>query len=110
MVFDLGKSTSDVFVTDIKLEEIVLEWPTVVNDLNIFKTTVYPNPATDKIYINNLDEFKEFSIINLQGAIIRKMELKQNINQINLENLTPGMYFIAMTGGQKNYTYKILKK
>jgi len=91
MVFDLGKSTAGFTVTELKLEEVVLQWPTSSETVENYKTTIYPNPATDKVYINNLDGFQEYSILNMQGEVVKSGSLNSNQNQINVESYSPGI-------------------
>jgi aryl-phospho-beta-D-glucosidase BglC (GH1 family) len=110
MVFDLGKSTAGFTVTELKLEEVVLQWPTSSETVENYKTTIYPNPATDKVYINNLDGFQEYSILNMQGEVVKSGSLNSNQNQINVESYSPGMYFILLQNGYKRHSVKLLKK
>lgn len=110
IVFDIGKSDADFLITDVLLEEIILQWPTSVKVLNDYKTTIYPNPVSDKIFINNLDEFKTYSILNMQGAVLETGVLNEFLNQIEIANFAQGMYFISLTDNNKKYTSKILKK
>ncbi|MDO8952252.1 MAG: cellulase family glycosylhydrolase [Draconibacterium sp.] len=110
MVFDLGKSTAGFTVTELKLEEVVLQWPTSTETIKDFKTTVYPNPATDLVYINNLDNFQEYSILNMQGEVVKSGNLNSYKNQINIETYSPGMYFILLKNGHNRHAVKLLKK
>jgi endoglucanase len=110
MVFDLGKSNGDFIITEIKLEEIVLVWPTSAESVEIYKTIVYPNPATDKIYINNLDGFHEYFILKVQGEILKRGNLNSYNNQINIEPYSPGMYFIVLKNEYNRHSVKLLKK
>ena len=110
MVFDLGKSTAGFTVTDLKLEEIILQWPTSAKTIENFKTTVYPNPATDKVYINNLDGFNEYFILNMQGEVLKSGNLNSYNNQINIEPYSPGMYFMILKNGNNRHSVKLVKK
>ncbi len=110
MVFDLGKSTAGFTVTNLKLEEVVLQWPTSAETIEDFKTTVYPNPATDQVYINNLDNFQEYSILNMQGKVVKTGNLSNYQNQVNVETFSPGMYFVILINGRDRYTVKLVKK
>ncbi len=110
MAFDLGKSTVNFSVKDILVESIVLVPPTSANIIESYNSTIYPNPATDKLYINNLDKFEEYSIINMHGGILQSRKLNPFLNQINIENLPIGMYFISLLGEEKRFTSKVIKK
>jgi hypothetical protein len=106
----LGKSTAGFTVTDLMLEEVVLQWPTSAETIEDFKTTVYPNPATNKVYINNLDGFQEYSILNMQGEVLKSGNLNNHQNQVNVESYASGMYFMILTNGNKRYAVKLVKK
>jgi hypothetical protein len=110
IAFDLGKSDVDFTISDFLLEEIVLVPPTGLKELNQFNSTVYPNPAAKKVYINNVDNFTQYSILNLNGEIIIKQKLNPFVNEAKIDYLIPGMYFIVLSNGSKNLTLKILKR
>ena len=110
MVFDLGKSAADFIITDVKLEEIVLVWPTSAVSIENYKSKVYPNPVSDNVYINNLDGFREYSILNVQGGVIKSGNLSSYKNQLNIETLSPGMYFIQLRNESIWLTIKLLKR
>ncbi len=110
IVFDLGLSDVDVSVKDIKLEEIVLVPPTKAKLNEAYKTSFYPNPADNELTINNRDDFRMISIVNMNGVAVYSTELHQNVNQINVSNLLPGVYFLQLTGENKKVSAKILMK
>ena len=61
---------------------------------------VYPNPATDKIYIksNNDLSINSYKISTLQGRIVENSVKSSNpINEVNLSNLHTGMYILQIT-------------
>jgi hypothetical protein len=72
------------------------------NQINIF-----PNPAKDIIYIDNIDnlEISAISIVNIQGQIIRQFEPTTQLNISNIEN---GIYFIKLSSSKGNIIKKIL--
>jgi hypothetical protein len=110
IVFDLGNSTSDVTITDVKLEEVVLQWPTAVTEIDDLKTTVYPNPAADRIYINNLDDFDFVTLYNANGKAVFERKLDAMLNEIDTQNLVSGLYFVRLTGKNKNQVFKVVKQ
>jgi hypothetical protein len=68
---------------------------------------IYPNPVSNFIFINNQKTIKEFSIYNIIG---QKIESKMIDNQINVSNLTKGIYFLKLSDQTgKNYTTKFTK-
>lgn len=73
--------------------------------------SVFPNPTSDKITINNLLTDKLlFKVLNSYGAMIDKGVVTPEQNEISLGNLTNGIYFIALTDGTKNQIIKVIKQ
>lgn len=110
IVFDLGNSTSDVTITDVKLEEVVLQWPTAVTAIKNLKSKVYPNPVADRIYIINLDDFDFVTLYNANGKPVFERKLDAMLNEIDTRNLVNGLYFVRLTGKNKNQVFKVLKQ
>ncbi len=110
MAVDMGKSGVDISLKDIVLETIVLVPPTSAEIIKDFNTTVYPNPATNRLVINNLDEFQEYSIRNINGAILKKENLNPFLNQINIATFPAGIYFVSLRGEHKMHSVKIIKR
>lgn len=109
IVFDLGNSTSDVTLTEVKLEEVTIQWPTAVETMGDFNTTVYPNPVREALYINNLDGFTQVTVFNIQGKPVFEKQIDAMLNQIDTKNLVSGLYFVRLTGKDKNKVVKVLK-
>ena len=57
--------------------------------------TVYPNPASEILYIQGTD-VTEIHIYSILGKL-EKSIIRQNIQQVNVEDLTPGIYILKMT-------------
>ena len=55
---------------------------------------VYPNPATDMITVEGLKEDHKLRIYNVNGSLI----LETSNKQINIDQLTNGVYFIQALG------------
>lgn len=63
--------------------------------------TVYPNPATNQLYITSLSELEELHIYNLNGMLAKKVTTKEQTIMINISDLPVGFYHIqgiAMNG------------
>ncbi len=84
-----------------------------VDDLNITdQISIYPNPTTGIINIK-LPENSEglyYSVINIEGQVIKdNTQFGKNFNQINIGDVTQGIYFVQITDGRKSSSYKIIK-
>jgi hypothetical protein len=109
IVFDIGKSASGITVAEVKLEEVVLQWPTLTEITPTFQSAIFPNPMSNTLNINNLDEFETVSIINLQGRVVATHEIVPNLNQIHMENLVKGLYFVRLARNDREMTLKMIK-
>jgi beta-glucanase (GH16 family) len=63
---------------------------------NLF--TLSPNPANDVLTINAISDLKSYTITNLQGEHL----LTGDTNVIDVNSLTPGVYFVQVTMSEGN--------
>lgn len=90
------------------------KFPEAVNNIENKKSfNIYPNPATNEIFIecnfSNV-KLKGYSICDMQGKIFKQ---EQNLNtqkiQINMDNFSKGLYLIKIQDDKGNYyTDKIM--
>ena len=80
-----------------------------LSDLNIVKNApvIYPNPAKSVINIMGDTPTFDMTIYNVTG---QKLIEAKRVNQINVESLTAGMYFIKIHENNRYYTLKFLKQ
>jgi hypothetical protein len=74
---------------------------------------MYPNPATQFININSegaKDKNHTVEIFNFQGQKIITETNVATSHQINIENLTPGIYLATISIGNKLFSQKFIKK
>jgi surface protein len=69
--------------------------------------SIYPNPATDIIYVKNSNA-KDFKIIDMSGRIVSSGDLVNE--QINIQDLIPGNYMIQLIMKEKTISSKFIKK
>lgn len=70
---------------------------------------VYPTITDDVIFVQNNTQSSEFllKIVNFSGQILHQ---QKNESTISLSQFPSGMYFIVMSNGIQNQTYKVVKK
>lgn len=75
-------------------------------ELNGMSLTLYPNPASEIVYVNG--EYSRLEMLDLNGRVLRRLPAAP---QIDLNGLTPGTYFFRFTdeAGRKA-TYKVVVK
>jgi hypothetical protein len=77
--------------------------------------TIYPNPATNKLNValsNNRSENVSVKIINNIGQIVKTLSLGNSTDidqQIDLSELSSGIYFVKTTIGNASSTKKLIK-
>jgi zinc-dependent metalloproteinase lipoprotein len=72
--------------------------------------TIYPNPATDKIYLNNFNVLmlKSFILHNTLGQIVLQGNLQTTDTEILLPNIAKGLYFLQITTDKGKVVKKLL--
>lgn len=57
---------------------------------------VWPNPATDNIWIDSPDSQNEIlRIFDINGRLVRQIEISNGQQMVDVRSLEPGMYFMA---------------
>ena len=77
-----------------------------VGEASETRVSVYPNPANSVLNIVSADSF-EYRLINSTGQEVA-VGAAQGVKQINVSNLSKGVYFLHLTTGTKVDTQKIV--
>ena len=76
--------------------------PLVISGVNQPKVesniTISPNPATDKISIDNLTEPCTLELLDLKGSIVLKTIVNASQNTVNLNHYDKGLYLYRISG------------
>ena len=71
---------------------------------------IYPNPATDKIYISNLKEDNTLvKIYDINGRLVLENKISNN-EYLNISNISKGIYQIKFEGSDWNEMRKLIKE
>ena len=93
-------------VPQLKDEQLV----TGINEQMARGIMIYPNPATDAVTVKtsgNKGLSVELSTIN--GTLIYKSKIEGTLHQINMSNLSNGVYFVTVKSDNFYHTRKIMK-
>ncbi|MBR8536399.1 T9SS type A sorting domain-containing protein [Carboxylicivirga sediminis] len=84
--------------------------PTGIEDTELTKVRVYPNPADDFIQLESANAIQSVEIYSVNGTKVKALNNEQ-ITQINISELPKGLYLVATTdsNGQRQIT-KINKR
>jgi len=86
--------------------------PLSLNDSDLFQVSLFPNPVNDNTTITSNLEFDQVTIYDTLGAVImnQKLEGLQWRQNINLENLVSGLYFVRVSNENSNSVTKLIKE
>ena len=75
------------------------------------KITVYPNPASDQLFIKTNEAVASLELSTLSGELVRYMHGgKQTSIRVPLNGLPVGIYLLRVHTGNKISTFKVVKK
>ena len=78
---------------------------------NPVEIQIYPNPATDKLYIH-CDEIQNMrmQLFNIVGECVLQTELNKYTNEIDISSLLRGIYILKLTGTNRTLEKQIIKQ
>lgn len=109
-----NNTTSSMFKLDDFMVGAVAaeEDPLSTQQLEIVETfSIYPNPAKDVINVaNSADAIENVTITDMNGRVVKQVVLGVNEGQINISDLSQGVYILNATSNGKSVTEKIVKQ
>lgn len=85
-----------------------VKFTTIVNqeDIETSEISLYPNPAKDNLFIQGMNGKYSATLLTIEGKIVRKYNLLSNQEQISLDGIEAGIYFLSIEQDGR----KIVKK
>jgi len=83
--------------------------PVGLEELSDGSVKVYPNPAQETLYIQ-FNGVADARIIDVFGKEVIETKLENQTNQINVQSLNPGIYFLQIMQANTIDTHKFIKK
>lgn len=68
--------------------------------------SIYPNPATGRIYLDTQQDADVF-VYNFYG---KQLIHKENVKELDIENLPKGYYIVKLLRSNKSYVHKLIVK
>ncbi|QEE50627.1 T9SS type A sorting domain-containing protein [Flavobacterium alkalisoli] len=99
--------------TTFYIDNVMLDGTLGVNEQLLSKFSIYPNPASDVINIANAENIlvNGVEIVDLNGRVVKSVNLNGVTEaQINISDLSSGMYLMNVSSDQGTTTKKIVKK
>ena len=85
--------------------------PSAVFEVRNEMLEFYPNPATNSIQLNHdAQQFESYIIYDLQGRAVLKGNFDFQTSQIDITDLSAGIYTIQVRADATIYTNKLIKK
>lgn len=83
---------------------VVADDPAGIEDL-VIEVAVYPNPTADFITVKSEYTIESNEILDLKGNVL----IRSNENQLDLSQLTPGIYFLRSSAQGRSTLSRIVK-
>ncbi len=89
-------------------EEEEEENPNSLMDNHSIDFSVYPNPANNTIHLKGTTGL--VSIFNQLGSLVLQTQIEENGQELQVGNLSEGVYIIQVTNGNQTITKQFIKK
>ncbi|AGC77072.1 putative secreted protein (Por secretion system target) [Nonlabens dokdonensis] len=79
--------------------------------LNEVSVKVFPNPATDILNVSSsTQQLSSIEIVDLNGRLIKSLEVNSTEVSANIEDLKPGLYILNISSNDATITRKFVKE
>ena len=81
-----------------------------VADFDAQSITVYPNPASEVIWVGNSTsfDFEKYTIYDMSGRLVMENSFDPSDNKIDISHLDNGVYLLMLNSANKKVTKKIM--
>ena len=84
---------------------VIHQKPVGIENHDVTRITVYPNPCSDRIYVN-LDEVQKVELYNMNGQLLEMIHPNDTHFMLDMQQYPAGMYLLKVGTGVQ----KIMKK
>lgn len=106
--------TGSIYISDLSLTGYTPITTSVSVNSSLNHVLIYPNPASNTVYVNLGTDFGKISslaLYDVQGKLIyENMEVNDRMISIDMENLSRGIYVLDIFSGADSKKYKIVKQ
>lgn len=87
-----------------------IQWVTPVEEMPVSNLSLqaYPNPTTDFVKLNGVENYSGYTVCDLSGAVVQRGVISGTTAEISLQNLAAGMYVLTLSGPTVLPTSQIL--
>ena len=110
MNFTLEPGEYKLFTTkQFEVPDISNSKPEIKSNKNWF--SLYPNPVTDKLYVNGEQMVSELKVSDISGRVIFSKKVDSINTELDFSAFAPGMYFVSVVGSDGEIqAIQIIKK
>ena len=91
--------------------EVTVTGGTGVEEANMtLSAEVYPNPTHDKLFIKASESVNTIEIFSITGTLVERHACWSDYMEIDVQNLSPGMYIIRLVGNHEVETKRFVKE
>lgn len=101
---------ADPKVLNFDVTNFTVTQPLGVDDQNLDKIKLFPNPVAGVLNISGLKEVSDVTIYNLIGQEVLIEKKIDGQKQLDVSNLSSGTYLVKINSNDKTETYKIIKE
>jgi hypothetical protein len=101
-----------IFVTD-TVQYIKKDCDSLITKLvnpNTTEVSIYPNPASSIINIQSDRQIIKLQLFDLSGKKVLEKSVNNMNEELRVEHLRKGIYFLEITGEKESHTQKIIRK
>jgi hypothetical protein len=82
------------------------------NVLNSNNISLYPNPSKNTLFVtlNGISAAAELEVYNVTGALVQRVNKASIENELNISELTSGMYYLKLSTTRGAVTKKFIKE
>ncbi len=81
-----------------------------VEEVELNSFNMYPNPASDSVYLSAVEKIQSIEIFNTLGQLVKSIYPNEIQVQVNVIDLSKGTYFIKAQIANKTSTKKLILK
>jgi len=104
--------TADYFGSMLLVDQTDITGVVSLKNIQDKLVRVFPNPAKNLINIERINDTSEemsFEIRSISGALLIENSFKTRNQNIDVDELTPGIYFLTVSSGNYRQTVRIIK-
>ena len=100
---------TDQFMIVVDDVTLYREWDGVA-DQNIATMSIYPNPATNLLQVNNSERVEAYEVYSMTGALVLRDHVGLKSFDVDVQNLSAGTYLLKLTSENGVQTRRFVKQ